>query len=472
MRWLSWKHNLFTGLAAEWRVEPAIELIRNMIQPCLERIGFSRVIFDLEPFAVGGRNTLYTITLRKIEEIFPKSYILRLALPMHPYYKLECDVATNELVRHLTDIPIPKIFAYDSSSDNVLGLEWILMEKLPGERANTHWVDIGNENHTKITRQLATWQDQLSRIVSNQIGGAYLLWTAETMEVFIGPCVNSTFTGDRAILYNVPHGPFNSLIDYYDAILQINQHELMDPVNLLLSEDYSLLSPEQKAELGLIEAKREHILSSQLHKDNLENRREGPQAWWEPLRLPAVDALRASLPNFVDDEPICTRLRHSDVSTCNFLIDSDGNITALLDWEHIDFQPIILHEAFPKFLQGKDVEEEPWSTREVFECEEDPNGHCWEVILQEQLDIITTNLRSIYKARLQELDSPILEVINEDTDGFAETLREYVLELPPAKNILAWVKYQLESDDDEELEDDVKVGDEIGLDGDTIVSKG
>lgn len=42
------------------------------------------------------------------------------------------EVATLNYVKQRTTIPVPTVIVSDSSSENDLGYEWILMEKIPG----------------------------------------------------------------------------------------------------------------------------------------------------------------------------------------------------------------------------------------------------------------------------------------------------------------------------------------------------
>lgn len=76
-----------------------------------------------------------------------------------------------ELVRHFTRIPVPVIYAYDSSSDNKLNLEWMLMEKVSGEPLTKRWLDLDEASQTRIVQQVADWENDLSKITSSQIGG-------------------------------------------------------------------------------------------------------------------------------------------------------------------------------------------------------------------------------------------------------------------------------------------------------------
>lgn len=50
-------------------------------------------------------------------------FVLRVSKPVFPWFKAECEVATMYYVAMHTSIPVPRVYAYDSSADNSLGYE-------------------------------------------------------------------------------------------------------------------------------------------------------------------------------------------------------------------------------------------------------------------------------------------------------------------------------------------------------------
>ena len=49
------------------------------------------------------------------------------------------EVTTIELVRQETETSVPKIIASDESDHNDLGLEWMLIELMPGQPLRKRW---------------------------------------------------------------------------------------------------------------------------------------------------------------------------------------------------------------------------------------------------------------------------------------------------------------------------------------------
>ena len=139
--------------------------------------------------ADGGFNRVYTVDTLK------GSYVFRVALPMNPHYKIESDVATTELVRHLTTISVPIIYAYDSSTNNALGLEWILMEKITsGKKLDDSWETMEYDTKVRLTETVADWTAQLSNIIFDKIGSIYMRFEQENLLFFVGRSVNYLLT--------------------------------------------------------------------------------------------------------------------------------------------------------------------------------------------------------------------------------------------------------------------------------------
>ena len=76
-------------------------------------------------------------------------------------------------MREHTCIPDPEVYAYDSSSHNSLGYEWILMDRIRGEQYAVVEDDMSCEARIAVAETLADWVDSLSRLPFTQIGSLY-----------------------------------------------------------------------------------------------------------------------------------------------------------------------------------------------------------------------------------------------------------------------------------------------------------
>ena len=369
---MGWHHPFFGDSQAEWRIELDLKLVKATILPVLERLGISQDKVEVEFLIEGGYNKIYTVKTGDVESCNIMEYILRVSIPIDPYYKTEADVVTTELVRHFTSIPVPVIYAYDSSARNPLGLEWILMEKVEGKELADGWKEMNDDEHIRAIRKVADWTNELSILKSDKIGSTYLRWTDSKLEFFIGPSTNFRFCKNRRLLYKVHRGPFSSTGDFYDALLDVQQHELDDPFYIDLLD--SGLVEDESGDKDYDQMTKEE----QLMYDDFRLKRFGPQARWGKRTRPALMALQLAMPKLrylLDTLGLETSIIHDDLSLYNIFSDDEANLVALLDWEHVQFLPLIHSSKFPGLFGSDDIEE---------------------------------RFQEVYKERLKELNSPLL----------------------------------------------------------------
>ena len=447
------RYYLFGSPKHTWRQEPDVGTVKDTISPVLKLLGsdFIMATCKVSSLATGGFNSVYNISIQDSRGSMHE-FIMRVPMPIYPYYKTESDVATTEFVRHFTSIPVPIIYAYDSSCDNKLGLEWMLMEKVAGAPLADLWLDLDNETHIKITTQVANWQHELAQLTNTVIGGLYLRWTTTHLEFYIGRTVNSLFYLNRRYLYNIPRGPFESINDFYHALLSATIQEMFDPVYLLLTKDR--LSPEQQEELERLKPHKEAILN-ELDEEERENiTKHGPQRHWNATRPATLRALQSAIPTInppSTDDDTTTMLLHDDISICNLMLDARGNITALLDWEHNEFKPSILTtpSAYPKFIDLPKIDQDELDDIKRLSSYNDPS-ELWDKITYEQHQIVASHLRPIYKGRLEELESSLVRIF-QDESTFELELRDWVVD--PTDDELGleeWLSFQLEEDEEED----------------------
>ncbi|KAL9120847.1 MAG: hypothetical protein Q9187_002596 [Circinaria calcarea] len=478
-RWIRWKHDLYWGPEAYWIAEPDIELIKQTIAATVEQLGSNSKNLVVTFMAEGGFNSVFKISTVNKEDNQQKEYIFRLSQPVDPFYKTESEVATIELARHFTSIPVPRIYAYDSSFDNPLGLEWMLMEKVYGKSLGSDWIDMDNEDHKFLTKQVAGWQDELARLQSNRIGGVYLRWTETDLEFYIGPSTDFLFSRDRRSTYEVNRGPFMSLLAFYNAALEIYAQEMADPINKLSSE---VLQRQDQTYEEFREAKRAKESRrkelAQISKEALrdweeeENRKEyGPQSKWNRSTAFHLKTLQNALPRLCAVKTgldFLTCLSHPDISVENLLADSNGKLVALLDWERAEFEPLMFKTAYPPLLDSEDCSE---AFDAPFDSSFQDTPENWRWLKEKQEYCIRTHLRDIYRQQLEELGSPLLACFQEENDREV-ALREKVLDQDgPSSNlegIEEWVNGQMtgsvhQTTDGEHIEGDEAYADMGGV---------
>lgn len=125
---LEWKYELFE-FTPVWTVEPDMAVAKAI---ALRHLPLTTSIYVITFFSAGAFNKLSLLHPLNDAGGALESFIMRVSLPVDPYFKTASEVATLQFVRKNTSIPVPQIIAFDSSADNELGFEWILMTKLPG----------------------------------------------------------------------------------------------------------------------------------------------------------------------------------------------------------------------------------------------------------------------------------------------------------------------------------------------------
>ncbi|MCJ1391601.1 hypothetical protein MMC18_004465 [Xylographa bjoerkii] len=413
---VKWTQSFQLGGRPKWRVEPDLDLVKSTVSNVLNNLDFNGDESTVEYMMTGGYNSVYTIETTDKQTGQAAEFIFRVPLPEDPYYKMECEVATTEFVRHFTSIPVPTIYAYDSSTSNELGLEWMLMEKVKGNTLYQGWLDLDNETHARIARQVADWEDQLSRIKSNLVGGIYLRWTETQLEFFIGRLALGQFAENRRLLYNVDRGPFSTHSAFFDSMLHLALKEVEDPVLHALAirsaeEDEGVKVDDQDP---LSKA----LIAEAIHKDDIENWvDDGPHVYNWGGKIPTtkdVEAFREALPKILSASAAnsCgTFLQHNDISQNNILIDSDGSLMALLDWEHVGFFPKTFHQLWPVCFTGfRGTDREDDESDIIY----NPTSLDWSNITVAMEDVVATQLRRIYKRRLEELESSLLQAFTDD----------------------------------------------------------
>lgn len=150
-----------------------------------------------------------------------ESYIFRAALPIEPGDKVRNEVATLDYIKQHTSIPVPAVIAYDTSSENALGFEWILMENIPGITLHNIWSGLSDTSKVAITREMASYTLQIrENCAFHEIGGLY--HDAEG-RFTLGRIVKQfAFLGvRRQLLSRRNRGPYHRDSDFVRALVDI-----------------------------------------------------------------------------------------------------------------------------------------------------------------------------------------------------------------------------------------------------------
>ncbi|KAK6544721.1 hypothetical protein TWF694_001407 [Orbilia ellipsospora] len=326
---MEWKKNLFnTDLI--WKIEPSIDVVTSLMQYKIQHVSKKNKRYDNDApkatfFAGGAFNKLYLMD-------YPgSSWILRASLPVDPYYKIASEVATLRLVESSTSLPVPQVDAFfdgktdATSGDDCLGLEWILMKRLPGKTLKDAWSETSLEQKMLVVDSLA---DKIYELYSCQgsrfscIGNVYQTsgrtgivesrMSIRSPPYTVGRIVSMPFFWEQRVSQPVERGPLLSSAEWFASRLQLVDYECSQIINSADADEDDKEDAERYK--AIAERLTKHIKSF----------------------IPAQE-------RFV--------LHHDDINTANVLVDlSTSALTGIVDWECVSVIPTWASRQPPRFL--------------------------------------------------------------------------------------------------------------------------
>lgn len=235
---LCWKEDEMGELVHTGISSPDISVIRSL---AMKHLPGSYDTMDVAFFAEGSFNKLYCVSSPHL----PQDYLIRVALPVDPFFNRESEVATLAYIRKYTSIPVPKVLAFCSSSESELGFEWILMEKIGGVPLSDIWdempVEAKESLPTEICGYLKSHQDLQfikigslyfslvrERVGTRDFGGTLQAIPTNTTldcgintDFVIGRAVSLWFFRDKRLSLSADRGPFPSSYQFMMAKTQM-----------------------------------------------------------------------------------------------------------------------------------------------------------------------------------------------------------------------------------------------------------
>ena len=309
---LEWEDMTF-GSEPRWTAEPDTSVIQSLSREHLQLAEDARCTVSFH--AQGAFNKLY-----KVDTDF-STWLMRVALPVDPHRKTASEVATIEFIRDNTDCPVPKVIAFDSSNNNALRFEWILMEFVAGQPLYRAWRKLPTSSKEALVKQLALYQSQLFHQKFHVIGSLYT-------DIYIHPhfykidsmVTMHFFWGDRAAR-SFPRGPFRNSREWFEA------------------------------RLGIVLDEQNRVLEKTTDEDEIEDAEASKSL---------AEQLLAVLPKiFPPDEDVSSVIFHDDLSMQNILVDDLGNLVGIVDWECVSAFPLWRACQFPSLLDGRVRVERP-----------------------------------------------------------------------------------------------------------------
>lgn len=327
-----------------------MHLVRKLAVACLPQELFDATT-EIALFAEGSFHRLYCISSPRT----PVQYLMRVAIPVDPFFKTESEVATMHWLRRYASMPVPSVVAYSSSTSNEVGFEWILMEKVDGVAIDTVWDDMPFDEKTNLTVEFAEHMKQLCARrfpllgniyfadIWNQVGYKPLEFQPQHAalgteapefgvdgEFVIGTMVSNRFSAQKRLVLRSNRGPFESsqeLVTAETKVLGQCIHHLFpspeDEYYYELDEDLAASGPEVFDVYNRFEQAIQQIFAGG----------DGPE-----------------------DAKI---LWHDDLAERNVLVDPKSHkLVSVVDWESASIVPAWETKgAMPYFLKGIEVRE-------------------------------------------------------------------------------------------------------------------
>ncbi|CRK21603.1 hypothetical protein BN1723_002734 [Verticillium longisporum] len=246
-----------------------------------------------------------------------------------------------------TFVPVPRVYFFDSSANNDLGLEWVIMELIEGYTF-ANWIDdwadedgidqltLTDDQMRLIGYQSNSYLLSLRARQFDKIGSLYCNWG--TGEFYIGPMVHlDYFHGDRLQYEGLQRGPFSNISEYFKSltdltILEAHHMQEADRKQLLALTGAACWDVVGEGDPGFSKPPSVEGLQNRAHQINTE-------------LMPRLLAHVSNLPTFaggVNNEagPVDgwhTELMHPDLHSNNVLVTRSANgipkIAAIIDWD-------------------------------------------------------------------------------------------------------------------------------------------
>lgn len=165
-------------------------------------------------------------------------------------HALGSQVSTIRLIRERTRVPVPEIYSLDTSSNNIISAPYMCMSFLPGKTVSKVWFDdpellSREELRFRILTSLSLVMARFSGLSFKQIGSVHI---DEAGSTFIGPVYDWHENDDGSIRVEAS-GPYASTFEYIKNHAMLRSEGTpwreggVEVVNTLLEHSQSLESP-------------------------------------------------------------------------------------------------------------------------------------------------------------------------------------------------------------------------------------
>ncbi|KAI4248612.1 MAG: hypothetical protein L6R42_009233, partial [Xanthoria sp. 1 TBL-2021] len=290
-------------------------------------------VVSIQKLAEGGHNRTFTLTMQDGLEL-----IARMPYPktVPKKYATASEVATMDFVR-LHGVPVPQVYDYSITSQNCVGAEYMIMEKVGGKLLWEYWDVLTPQGRNKIIEQIVNMEATLFSINFPASGSIYYkkdldthVKTAEILgpdgsaDFCVGPSADAKWWYQERAEMAFDRGPYT---DSQETLKAVGKKELAwmnqyaqprFPADVILREmfEYKKIPPDDQV-------------------NTLENYLQ-LSSWLVPKE--------ANINRFV--------LRHPDLQPGNLFVSDSMDLLGIIDWQHSSILPIFLHCGIPHHFQN------------------------------------------------------------------------------------------------------------------------
>ncbi|TVY91372.1 Altered inheritance of mitochondria protein, mitochondrial [Lachnellula willkommii] len=293
----------------------------------------STKVHSFSKLAEGGFNRAFEMTIDGIPVIarlpYPSTY------PKH--FTVASEVATINLVRSY-GVPAPKILGYSATSNNAVGSEYVIMEKVAGRDLGDIWYELSEKERLKVLSQVGKLESVLFSISLPAYGSIYHKRDlevdtksvdipgvdSEAAQLCIGPDVAQKWWYDGRGQLPVSRGPFTEPGEAFTAgavkeIAWLKSHA------------------------------RPRLPHTVAHRDLYNYQKVSPAD-----HIASVEKYLQIAPHLVPRDDFLSRqtLRHPDLNPHNLFVSDDFTITGVIDWQHSSVLPLVLQAGIPGSFQN------------------------------------------------------------------------------------------------------------------------
>ncbi|KAL2865292.1 aminoglycoside phosphotransferase family protein [Aspergillus lucknowensis] len=255
------------------------------------------------------------------------------------HYTTASEVATMDFARNELRTPVPKVLAWSSKAeDNLVGAEYIIMEKVAGIQLSKVWPTMGIKERFELVKTICGYQKAWMSIPFTQYGSLYYSSDLEDSEgcalikgglslpthrrFAVGPSTGREFLDDGRIALEFDRGPWNG-VEQYKSAVGLREIACVQNMARLPRSQLSLYGP-------------------------------GTYCRSRSKKIAALESYLRLVKYFLPTDPsiMTAFLWHPDLHAENIFVHPErpAEVLGIIDWQSSELLPLFDHARQPYFL--------------------------------------------------------------------------------------------------------------------------